>query len=148
MTLEKLQADMITAMKNRNPREKEVLSSLVSAVKKFGIDNLCKDNMTEEQVDAVILKEKKTLQEMIDTCPDSRLDLKSEYEAKMVILMRYAPFLREDPEDIKIFVESLGIELIKANRGKIMGALKGKADMKIANQVVGQMLQQGEIYEK
>ena len=141
MTLEKLQADMITAMKNRNPREKEVLSSLVSAVKKFGIDNLCKDNMTEEQVDAVILKEKKTLQEMIDTCPDTRLDLKSEYEAKMVILMRYAPFLREDPEDIKIFVESLGIELIKANRGKIMSALKGKADMKIANQVVGQMLQ-------
>lgn len=141
MTLEKLQADMITAMKNRNPREKEVLSSLVSAVKKFGIDNLCKDNITEEQVDAVILKEKKTLQEMIDTCPDTRLDLKSEYEAKMVILMRYAPFLREDPEDIKIFVESLGIELVKANRGKIMAALKGKADMKIANQVVGQMLQ-------
>ena len=141
MTLEKLQADMITAMKNRNPREKEVLSSLVSAVKKFGIDNLCKDNMTEEQVDAVILKEKKTLQEMIDTCPDTRLDLKSEYEAKMVILMRYAPFLREDPEDIKIFVESLGIELVKANRGKIMAALKGKADMKIANQVVSQMLQ-------
>ena len=141
MTLEKLQADMITAMKNRNPREKEVLSSLVSAVKKFGIDNLCKDNMTEEQVDAVILKEKKTLQEMIDTCPDTRLDLKSEYEAKMVILMRYAPFLREDPEDIKIFVESLGIELVKANRGKIMAALKGKADMKIANQVVGQLLQ-------
>ena len=141
MTLEKLQADMITAMKNRNPREKEVLSSLVSAVKKFGIDNLCKDNMTEEQVDAVILKEKKTLQEMIDTCPDARLDLKSEYEAKMVILMKYAPFLREDPEDIKIFVESLGIELVKANRGKIMAALKGKADMKIANQVVGQMLQ-------
>lgn len=148
MTLEKLQADMITAMKNRNPREKEVLSSLVSAVKKFGIDNLCKDNMTEEQVNAVILKEKKTLQEMIDTCPDTRLDLKSEYEAKMVILMRYAPFIREDPEDIKIFVESLGIELVKANRGKIMAALKGKADMKIANQVVGQMLQQGEIYEK
>ena len=141
MTLEKLQADMITAMKNRNPREKEVLSSLVSAVKKFGIDNLCKDNMTEEQVDAVILKEKKTLQEMIDTCPDTRLDLKSEYEAKMVILMRYAPSFREDPEDIKIFVESLGIELVKANRGKIMAALKGKADMKIANQVVGQMLQ-------
>ena len=140
MTLEKLQADMITAMKNRNPREKEVLSSLVSAVKKFGIDNLCKDNMTEEQVDAVILKEKKTLQEMIDTCPDTRLDLKSEYEAKMVILMRYAPSLKEDPEDIKIFVESLGIELVKANRGKIMAALKGKADMKIANQVVGQML--------
>ena len=141
MTLEKLQADMITAMKNRNPREKEVLSSLVSAVKKFGIDNLCKDNMTEEQVDTVILKEKKTLQEMIDTCPDTRLDLKSEYEAKMVILMRYAPSLKEDPEDIKIFVESLGIELVKANRGKIMAALKGKADMKIANQVVGQMLQ-------
>ena len=141
MTLEKLQADMIIAMKNRNPREKEVLSSLVSAVKKFGIDNLCKDNMTEEQVDAVILKEKKTLQEMIDTCPDTRLDLKSEYEAKMVILMRYAPFIREDPEDIKIFVESLGIELVKANRGKIMAALKGKADMKIANQVVGQILQ-------
>ena len=48
----------------------------------------------------------------------------------------------ESPEDaIKTFIQNLGIEPIKANRGEIMKALKGKADMKIANQVVSQMLQ-------
>ena len=47
-----------------------------------------------------------------------------------------------DNEDaIKTFIQNLGIEPIKANRGEIMKALKGKADMKIANQVVSQMLQ-------
>ena len=60
LTLEILQAEMITAMKNKDKLRKDTISSLVQAVKKFGIDNMCKDNITEEQVNTVILKEKKT----------------------------------------------------------------------------------------
>ena len=56
MTLEKLQAEMIAAMKSKNKLRKETISSMVQAVKKFSIDNMCKDNITEEQIDAVILK--------------------------------------------------------------------------------------------
>ena len=140
MTLEILQKEMIMAMKNRDKERKDTISSLVQAVKKFGIDNMCKDNITEEHVNAVILKEKKTMQEMIDTCPKDREDLSSGYKSKMMIIDEFAPALMTSKNEIQDFVNSLDIELTKANRGIIMKALKGKADMKIANQVVGSIL--------
>ena len=140
MTLEKLQAEMIAAMKSKNKLRKETISSIVQAVKKFGIDNMCKDNITEEQINAVILKEKKTMQEMIDTCPEDREDLSRGYKSKMMIIDEFAPALMTSKNEIQDFVNSLDIELTKANRSIIMKALKGKVDMKIANQVVSSML--------
>ena len=140
MTLEILQKEMIAAMKAKNKVRKDTISSIVSAVKKAAIDNKCKDNITEELVNTVILKEQKTMQEMIDTCPADRTDLLTEYKEKMTIITEFAPKLLTDPDEIKTFIEETGIELVKANRGQIMKALKGKADMKIANGVVGGML--------
>ena len=140
MTLETLQKEMIAAMKAKNKVRKDTISSIVSAVKKAAIDNKCKDNITEELVNTAILKEQKTMQEMIDTCPADRTDLLTEYKEKMTIITEFAPKLLTDPDEIKTFIEETGIELIKANRGQIMKTLKGKADMKIANGVVGGML--------
>ena len=141
LTLEILQAEMITAMKNKDKLRKDTISSLVQAIKKFGIDNKCKDNITNEQLSSVILKEKKIMQEMIDTCPADRTDTLAEFNARMAIINEFAPSLMDNEDAIKTFVQNLGIEPIKSNRGEIMKALKGKADMKIANQVVSQMLQ-------
>ena len=140
LTLEILQAEMITAMKNKDKLRKDTISSLVQAIKKFGIDNKCKDNITNEQLSSVILKEKKMMQEMIDTCPADRVDTLAEFNARMAIINEFAPSLMDNEDAIKTFIQNLGIEPIKSNRGEIMKALKGKADMKIANQVVGQML--------
>lgn len=140
MTLEFLQKEMIKAMKDKNKKRKEVISALVQAVKKYGIDNKCKDNILENQVDMVILKEKKTMQEMIDTCPKEREDLLNDYKEKMTIIDEFAPVLMTSEDEIKDFVNSLGIELTKANRGNIMKELKGKADMKIANKVISLIL--------
>ena len=56
MTLEVLQKDMIAAMKARDKERKDSISSLVSAVKKVGIDNGCRDNIPEDIVDSVILQ--------------------------------------------------------------------------------------------
>ena len=141
LTLEILQAEMISAMKNKDKLRKDTISSLVQAIKKFGIDNKCKDNITNEQLSSVILKEKKTMQEMIDTCPADRTDTLAEFNARMAIINEFAPSLMDNEDAIKTFIQNLGIEPIKSNRGEIMKALKGKADMKIANQVVSQMLQ-------
>ena len=141
LTLEILQAEMITAMKNKDKLRKDTIASLVQAIKKFGIDNKCKDNITNEQLSSVILKEKKTMQEMIDTCPADRTDTLAEFNARMAIINEFAPSLMDNEDAIKTFVQNLGIEPIKSNRGEIMKALKGKADMKIANRVVSQMLQ-------
>lgn len=140
MTLDFLQKEMIAAMKNKDKERKNTISSLVQAVQKFGIDNKCKDNITEAQIDTVILKEKKTVQEMIDTCPADRVETLEEYKTKLAIINEFAPSLMDNEEDIKNFIQKTGLELVKSNRGKIMAALKGKADMKIANKVVGSMI--------
>ena len=97
--------------------------------------------ITDELVDAVILKEKKTVQEMIDTCPASRAETLQEYKERLAIINEFAPQLITDAQEIENFIHSLGIELTKANRGNIMKELKGKVDMKAANQVLGGMLQ-------
>lgn len=148
MTLETLQAAMITAMKEKNKTRKDAISSLISAVKKAAIDKMCKDNITEALVDEVILKEKKTVQEMIDACPASRVDLHYEYEKRMAVICEFAPKLMTDATDIKNVITTLlseaQIEPVKANKGQIMKvvmpAMKGKADMKIVNTVIAEIL--------
>ena len=141
MTLEQLQKDMIAAMKAGDKSRKEVISSLVSAVKKAGIDNGCKDNITEDLVAKVLLKEQKTAKEMIDTCPATRPEVLAEYTAKKQIIDEFTPQVITDPAQIKTMVEAIGIDLTKKNRGAIMKVLKDNlVDMKIANQVVGGML--------
>ena len=61
MQMEQLQKDMIAAMKAKDKPRKEAISSLVSAVKKAAIDAGCRDDIKEDIVDKVILKELKTV---------------------------------------------------------------------------------------
>ena len=146
MTLEKLQADMVAAMKDGNKRRKDVLSAAIAAVKKTAIDKRIKDNIVEELVDEVLTKEKKTLKEMIDTCPDDREDLLNDYEHKYMIISEYAPkFITDELQIKQMIVDMLDdIELSLKNKGAIMKMvmpeLKGKVDMKVANEVICRLL--------
>ena len=148
MTLKMLQTDMVAAMKSGNKIKKEVLSSCIASIKKIAIDKGCRDNIDEELVNTVLLKEKKILQEQIDTCPESHQVLKEEYQEKMRYLDEYVPQLETDESKIRSIVEALiaaaDIVPTKANRGAVMKAimpeLKGKVDMKIANKVIGDIL--------
>lgn len=148
MTLDILQAAMIAAMKNKDKARKDIISSIIGAVKKTAIDKMCKDNITEDLVNEVILKELKTVQEMIDTCPDSRPELLAEYAERRLVIKEFAPMLITNKEEIKVMITTLlsdvQIEATKANKGQIMKiimpAMKGKADMKIVNQVIGDIL--------
>lgn len=141
MELKVLQNEMVAALKARNKFRKDVISSLVGAVKKAAIDKNCRDNVTEELVNAVLIKEQKTMQEMIDTCPATRPEVLAEYTAKKQIIDEFAPQVITDPAQIKTMVEAIGIDLTKKNRGAIMKVLKDNlVDMKVANQVVGGML--------
>ena len=148
MTLEILQKEMMQAMKDKLPAKKEVLASAIGAIKNAAIAKKCKDNISEELVNEVLLKEKKTLQEQIDTCPEDRGELLSEFLYKLDILNMYCPKLLDDPVEIKNIIEKLcgecHAELTKNNRGAIMKIVmpyfKGKADMKVVNQVIGELL--------
>ena len=141
MNIETLQKEMIVAMKNKDKIRKDTISSLVSAVKKAAIDNKCKDDITEKLVDQVLLKEEKTMQEMIDTCPVDRADTLNEYNQKLTIIKEFTPVLIANADEIEEMVKNIGVELIKKNTGTIMKELKSKnVDMKAAKDVVNKML--------
>ena len=70
MQMEQLQKDMIAAMKARDKVRKDAISSLVSAAKKAAIDEGCRDNIPEELVNKVILKEMKEQICLMSTIPD------------------------------------------------------------------------------
>jgi uncharacterized protein YqeY len=140
MLFENLQKEMIKAYKSGDMIRKNELSALIDLVKKAAIEKNCRDSITEEMVDNAISKEKKILEDMINKCPVSRNDLKAEYIAKLAIINEYAPVLLNNPDEIKALISESGLELTKANRGNIMKFLKGKCDMKTANQVVGTLL--------
>ena len=65
MQFKQLQDDMIAAMKARDKVRKDAISTLVSAAKKVAIDEGCRDDIREELVDRVILKEIKSVKEKI-----------------------------------------------------------------------------------
>ena len=142
MQFKQLQDDMIAAMKARDKVRKDAISTLVSAAKKVAIDEGCRDDIREELVDRVILKEIKSVKEQIDTCPAERTDLKEEYQARYDIIAKYAP-KQMDEAEIKAYIEEKFADVLATgNKGQIMkavmGDLKGKADGKLINQVVAE----------
>ena len=143
MELEALRKDMVAAMKAKDKERKEAISSLVSAVKKAAIDAGCRDDIPESMVDQVILKELKTVKEQIDTCPDSRQDLKAEYQFRYDVIKEYAP-AQMSAEEVKAYIQEKFAEVVATkNKGMIMknvmADMKGKADGKVINQVVAEL---------
>ncbi|MDE7184445.1 MAG: GatB/YqeY domain-containing protein [Lachnospiraceae bacterium] len=145
MQFEQLQKDMMAAMKARDKVRKDALSVLVSAAKKVAIDEGCRDNISEEIVDRVILKEIKSVKEQLDTCPDAREDLKKEYQARYDIFQEYAPKMMPAEEIEAWIMERYADVAAQKNKGMIMKtimpALKGKADGSVINQVVAKLCQ-------
>lgn len=144
MKLEQLQKEMVTAMKNKDKLRKDAISSLIGAIKNAGIAEGCKDNISDELVSKVVLKEIKTIKEQIDTCPDSRTELKAEYKARLAVVEEFAPKLLTEDEVTNIIKTKFQSELESGNKGLIMKAvmseLKGKADGKVINAVVSKLL--------
>ena len=143
MELATLQSAMIAAMKAKDKPRKDAISALVSAVKKAGIDVGCREDIPTSMVDQVILKELKSVKEQIDTCPDSRADLKEEYQFRYNVMQEFAPQQMSAEEVKAVLQEKFAEVLATKNKGMIMktvmAELKGKADGKVINQVVAEL---------
>jgi len=145
MKLEKLQKDMMEAMKAHDKARKESISVLYSAAKKLGIDNGCRDNVPEDMVDQAILKEVKSVKEQIDTCPAERAELLEEYKARLAVFEEYAPKMMS-ADEIEAFIKEKFADIVASkNKGAIMKSvmpeLKGKADGSIISQIVAKLCQ-------
>ena len=143
MKLETLQKEMIAAMKAKDKVRKDALSSMIAAVKKYGIDNGVRNDITEEMTDMVLLKELKTAKEQLDTCPPERVDLIEAYKTNYEIIKEYAPTQMSEEEVKAILTEKYSDVIATKNKGMIMktvmAELKGKADGKVINAVVAQL---------
>ncbi len=144
MNIETLRADMVAAMKAKDKPKKDAVSSLVAAVKKAAIDEGCRDDIPEELVDRVILKEIKTVTEQVDTCPDERAELKAEYRQRLEYISAYAPKLMSAEEVKSLLAEKFADVLSTKNKGLIMktvmAELKGKADGKVISGAVAELI--------
>ena len=144
MELKELQAAMIAAMKARDKERKDSISVLVSAAKKLGIDNGCREDSPEDMVNQAILKEIKSVKEQIDTCPADRTDLLESYQRRYDVMNEFAPKMLS-AEEVKEIISSKYADVIATgNKGQIMKTVmpefKGKADGKIVQQVVAELM--------
>lgn len=148
MTLDYLQKERISAMKNKDKTRQQVLSDMIDAVQKASITQKGRVEITEQLIDEVLIKCQKTVQEMIDTCPSNRTDKLDEYTANMAIVKEYAPQLITDETKIGTLISAIvadnAVAMKKENKGNIMRLvstqLKGKVDMAMAAKVVTNLL--------
>ena len=145
MQFETLQKDMVAAMKARDKARKDTISSLISAVKKLAIDEGKRDDIPEELVDRAIIKEEKTAQEQVDSCPADREDLKAEYQTRLNVIKEYAPKMMSPEEIEEVLTTKFADVVATKNKGQIMktvmAELKGKANGKDINQIVAKLCQ-------
>ena len=148
MTYETLHNAMTEALKAGRKEEKSAIAGFIAQIQKTAIDKGCRDNITEELVNAELLKIKKSIQEQIDTCPVTRTDLMNKYCYEMAVVDKYAPVMISDEDVIRSrIVEIVGGETVdKKQRGLVMKAIKGEVangvfyDMAAVNKVIGEML--------
>ena len=141
MTIIELQAKLVKAMKEQNRVKKTVIADMLTCAKNMAIEKGCKDNITDDIVDAAILKSKKMCQEQIDTCPANRPDLLEAYTVCMGYINELAPKMMSEDE-VRAAIRDIidGVEVV--NKGAamklVMPVLKGKADGKVINKVVSE----------
>lgn len=150
MTFEALHQELAKSMKDKNRVRKDIIADMLTCAKNMAIEQGCKDNITEEIVNAAILKSKKICQEQIDTCPKQRPDILAAYKLCMGYIEELAPKMM-DYVTVQTVVARIGEEnknKTVLSKGVMMRAamaeLKGKADGKLVNQAVTEYLAGGE----
>lgn len=146
MLFDDLKKAMVEAMKEKNKEKKDAISALIDASKKVVIDKGGdREHIPDDIVNQVILKEIKTIDEQISTCPADRSDLLDAFKKRKSFIEVYAPKMLSKDEILKIINDKFKDVVASKNKGAIMKAimpeLKGKADGKLINEIIEGLLQ-------
>ena len=142
-----VRGEMMAAMKAKDKERKNVLSSLLTALKNAQIDK--REELTEAEEDQVVLKLIKQSKETLEMTPADRQDIIDECNYTIKVLEEYAPEMM-DENKIKEVIDGVLKELsidkpYASDKGKIMKVLmpkvKGKADGGLVNKILGGMLE-------
>ncbi|CAG7619895.1 GatB/YqeY domain-containing protein [Paenibacillus allorhizosphaerae] len=142
---EKLNDDMKLAMKSQDKFKLSVIRMVRAAIKNIEIDQ--RKTLDDQEVLDVLNREIKQRKDSLQEFEKAgREDLAEGLRAEVAILMDYMPQQLSE-EEVKAIVQQTIQEVgasSKADMGKVMGALmpkvKGRADGKIVNQFVQQLL--------
>lgn len=144
--IELVRKEMMNAMKEKNKPRKEALSLLLAALKNKAIDK--RADLTEEEENAIILKEIKQAQETLESAPADRTEIIEECRTRMAVYAEFAP-KQMDEGEIRATIEKVLEELklstpTPREKGLIMKNLmplvKGKADGKLVNQLLSEYM--------
>ena len=123
---EVIKMEMTAALKSGDKLRRLTLADMVATIDKAATSGKKRVEITDAFVDEVMLKYKKTVQEMVDTCPDTEkyAEKKAEYLMKLAIAAEYAPTVIDDIEEIKKMIYLWGcdncVSIVSQNKGVIM----------------------------
>lgn len=144
--IDTVRAEMMAALKNKEKERKDALSLLLSALKNKAIDK--RADLTQEEEDAIVLKEIRQCQETIDTAPKDRTEIIAEAKTRMAVYHEFAPKLMDEAEITTAVQDTLAELNITSPTAKdksllmrsLMPKLKGKADSGLVNAVITKLL--------
>ena len=144
--MEDVRAQMVQAMKSGEKERKEALSMLLAALKAKFIDK--REELTEEEENAVVLRELNQTKETLESAPADRADIREQCERRITVLQEFAPREMSEEEiraQIQASLAVLGIEQPTIrDKGRLMKELmprvKGKADGALVNRLVTELL--------
>jgi uncharacterized protein YqeY len=160
MILENINADLVAAMKDREPARKDenqlkvlTLRTLLAEVKSFLVNNRREPN--DQEVSAILAKAIKQFKETLDNASGKnaagvvREDIAAQERTKIAILEKYLPAQMSKSEIEEVVAKA--IAQAGASSPKDMGAVmalvrpltQGKADGKLVSEVVKAKLSGG-----
>lgn len=143
---DKVFADVITAMKNKDKDRLLVIRMLKGAIQNKEIE--IKRELNDDEVVELVGREVKTRKESIEQfLIGNRPDLANKTQSEVEILVKYLP-LQLTQEEIANIINDLFLELKPTSPkdlGRIMGVImpkvKGKADMALVNKMIREKLE-------
>jgi len=142
---ERLQADLKTAMKEKDTFKRDVIRFVMSAIKQIEVDE--RKELSDADIEAILVKQIKQRNDAIEQFRSGgREDLVEQNERELAILKSYLPEPMSEEEVraiLKEIVEETGASGMK-DMGKVMGAAKAKigsrAEGRLINQIAKELL--------
>ena len=142
---ERLQADLKTAMKEKDTFKRDVIRFVMSAIKQIEVDE--RKELTDADIEAILVKQIKQRNDSIEQFrKGGREDLVEQNEKELDVLRNYLPEPMSEEEVRKVLEEIVaetGASGMK-DMGKVMGAAKAKigsrAEGRVINQIAKELL--------
>lgn len=142
---EQLKNDMKEAMKAKDNETRDTLRLISAAIKQVEVDE--QRELDDAAVQAILMKQAKQRRESIEEYEKAgRGELAEVEKTELAIIEKYLPQMMNEAE-IRVLAEKAIAEVgatdtksMGAVMGKLMPQVRGKADGKLVNQVVRQLL--------